>query len=125
MTRLYVMILEIRPIVRTSSEPYRSSVCNSVLKDVYGWCGGLLVVFNSVNMCDISLLRSIMVSGDSLEIYIKRKNVISYSGSAVSIREIKSVGDSKSFILDVEEGEEYEYILDTVKKEKGRSIYEI
>lgn len=95
----------------------------SVLKDVYG-CG-LLVVFNSVNMCDISLLRCIMSSGDSLEIYIKRKNVISYSGSAVSIREILSVDDSKSFILDVEEGEEYKYILDTIKKEKGRSIYKI
>ena len=95
----------------------------SVLKDVY--LGGLVLVFNSVNMCDISLLRCIMVSGDSLEIYIKRKNVISYSGCAVSIREILSVGDSKSFILDVEEGEEYEYILDTVKKEKGRSIYKI
>ena len=124
MTRLHVMILEIRPTIRTSSEPYRSSACNSVLKDVY-CCGGVLVVFNSVNMCDISLLRCIMESGDSLEIYIKRKNVVSYSGSAVSIREIKSVGDSKSFILDVEEGEEYEYILDTIKKEKGRSIYKI
>ena len=96
----------------------------SVLKDVY-CSGGMLVVFNSVNMCDISLLRCIMCSGDSLEIYIKRKNVVSYIGSAVSIREIKSVGDSKSFILDVEEGEEYEYILDTIKKEKGRSIYKI
>ena len=117
------MILEIRPTIRTSCEPYMSSACNSVLKDVYG-CG-LLVVFNSVNMCDISLLRCIMSCGDSLEIYIKRKNVISYSGSAVSIREILSVDDSKSFILDVEEGEEYKYILDTIKKEKGRSIYKI
>tara|TARA_B100000401_G_C52586978_1_gene615404 strand:- start:138 stop:533 length:396 start_codon:yes stop_codon:yes gene_type:complete len=129
MTRLFIAIIDIRPTINTGKGNCISSNYNNtnrILKNIDNKT--IEIHFNTENKNDIEQLREIISVNDELEIYSRRKRELCYSGRSrgCSIMEyVNRVGLSSSFVLNVDMplGASSEELIETVKEEKGRSIY--
>ena len=126
MTRLYILILNIRPTILTNkcnqlNTSYFQS--NRILRNINN--DYLEAHFTPKNKEDIEMMRVVGVLNDELWIYMRVGSNVSKIGkcSGGSIMEYVGKCGVVSFVLNVEECVEEEGEELIVKEEEGRSIY--